>query len=205
MAMVDVAAEQGYEAATVEAVLERAGVARREFDERFAGKEDCALKTFEAFIADYEWRVGGVYAAFSDWRTGLRAAAYATADWQVEFPNVVRFGVVEVLKADSEMARVRREEVFRFGAGLIDGGRAEAVEPVGESTAVVAIGSIMQLLTQRLQVGAEVRAHGIVPEMMYAVVRPYLGEAAAREELTMPRPSLSGRDGPADDGLQDDE
>lgn len=195
MAMVDVAAEQGYEATTVEAVLERAGVARREFDERFAGKEDCALKTLEAFIADYEWRVGGAYAAFSDWRTGLRAAAYACADWQVEFPNLLRFGVIEVLKADSEMVRVRREEAARFCAGLIDGGRAEAVEPVGESTAVVAIGSIVQLLTRRMQVGAEVGAHGIVPEMMYAVVRPYLGEVAAREELTMPRPGMAGPDG----------
>ena len=203
--MVDIVGERGYEATTVEAVLERAGVARREFDERFAGKEDCALKTLEALIAKFEWRVGCAYAAFSDWRTGLRAAAYACADWLVEFPNAVRYGVVEVLKADSEMPRVRREELFRFCAGLIDGGRAEAVEPVGESTAVVAIGSIMQLLTQRMQVGAEVGAHGIVPEMMYAVVRPYLGEEAAREELTMPRPGMAGPDGRADDELQDDD
>lgn len=193
--MTDVVAERGYEATTVDAVLDRAGVARSEFDERFAGKEDCALKTLEAFIADFEWKVGGAYAAFGDWRTGLRAAAYACADWLVEVPNLVRFGLVEVMKADSDMPRVRREEAFRFCAALIDGGRAEAVEPVGESTAVVAIGSIIQLLTQRMQIGAAVSAHEIVPQMMYAVVRPYLGEEAAREELTMPRPGVAGPDG----------
>jgi AcrR family transcriptional regulator len=205
VAMVDLAVERGYESATVDAVIERAGVARGEFDERFAGKEDCALKTLEAIIAHFEWKVGGAYAAFDDWRTGLRAAAYACADWLVVVPNVVRFGLVEVLKADSDMIRVRREESFRFCSALIDGGRAEAVEPVGESTAVVAIGSIMQLLTQRMQIGAEVGAHEIVPQMMYAVVRPYLGEEAAQGELTLPRPTLPGRPGLADDELQDDD
>lgn len=74
--------------------------------------------------------------------------------------------------------------------GLIDLGRVESseVEP-DESAAMFAIGSIVQLLTYRLQSGGPVEPHAIVPEMMYAVVRAYKGEEEAREELTLSRPA----------------
>jgi AcrR family transcriptional regulator len=189
-AVIDEVVQRGYAAATVAGVIARAGIDRVEFERRFADLEDCALRSYEAFIADYERRVGAAYNGETEWRTALRAAAYETADWMETNPNLVRFGTVEVLEMRSEMARVRREEVFVYCARLIDGGRAEAADPSGvpDSAAIVAIGSIMQLLTHRVQKGAEFDPHSMVPELMYAVVRPYRGEEVAREELTMPRP-----------------
>jgi hypothetical protein len=62
------------------------------------------------------------------------------------------------------------------------------VEP-DDSAAMFAIGSIIQLLTYRLQSGGPVEPHAIVPEMMYAVVRAYKGEEVAREELELVRPA----------------
>jgi hypothetical protein len=56
-----------------------------------------------------------------------------------------------------------------------------------------AIGSIVQLLTYRLQSGGPVEPAAIVPEMMYAVVRAYKGEEEAREELTLPRAVAASR------------
>jgi AcrR family transcriptional regulator len=193
-AVVDEVVERGYAAATVAGVVERAGIGREEFEGRFVDLEDAALRVYEAFIADFERRVGIAYNAEAGWQAGLRAAAYVTADWMATNPNLVRFGTVEVLEMRSEMARVRREEVFVYCARLIDGGRDEAPDPsaVPDSAPVVAIGSIMQLLTHRVQKGMEIDAHGMVPEMMYAAVRPYLGEERAREELTLPRPDGSG-------------
>jgi AcrR family transcriptional regulator len=187
---VEVVAEKGYEATTVDDVIARAGVGADEFYRRFSDLEDCALKAYEAFIADFKWRVGTAYARQPEWRTALRAAAYATADWMTEMPKLVPFGTVEVLAMKSEMARVRREEVFIYCAGLIDEGRKAAADPdaIPPGAAMVAIGSIMQLLTHKVQKGAEIDPHGITPEMMYAVVRTYLGEAVAREEFSAPRP-----------------
>jgi AcrR family transcriptional regulator len=189
-ALVDEVVERGYAAATVAGVVGRAWVDLAEFDRRFADLEDAALRIYEAFIADFERRIGLAFNAQSDWRTALRAAAYETADWMAANPNLVRFGTVEVLEMRSEMARVRREEVFVYCAGLIDAGREEALEPAAlpDSAAIVAIGSILQLLTHRVQKGATFDPHGMVPEMMYAVVRPYVGEELARTEMTLPRP-----------------
>jgi hypothetical protein len=100
---------------------------------------------------------------------------------------------VEILAAKSEMMRVRREEAFQFCAELIEAGRAAAPDPdsVSQAASMVAIGSIMNLVALRLQRGEELRVHESVPEMMYAAVRPYLGEEAAREELSLPRPDAA--------------
>ncbi len=189
-AIVDEVAERGYAATTVSGVIARAGVRREGFDRRFTDLEDAALRTFEAFIVDFERRIGSAFNAEADWRSALRAAAYETADWMAANPNLVRFGTVEVLEMRSEMARVRREEITIFSARLIDAGRLEAPDPaaVPDSAAVVAIGSIIQMVTYRLQQGIDLDAHSTVREMLYAAVRPYLGEEIAREELTLPRP-----------------
>jgi AcrR family transcriptional regulator len=191
VALVEVIAARGYEAADVDSVTRRAGVDAAEFYSRFADKEDCVQRTYEAFIEDFLWHVQGAYDAGLDWRSALRGAAYAAADWMNEHPRAARFGGVDVLYARSEMVRVRREEVFRYCAGLIDEGRAEAADPsaVPEAAPIMAIGAIAQTLTGRMQKGEDLETERMVPVMMYQAVKPYLGEEAAREELRMARPA----------------
>lgn len=191
VAVVSETTERGYTAVSVADVCRRAGVARKEFDGRFADLDDCALQTFEALIALFERRVGGAFNRHRDWRTALRAAAYETADWMEEDPRLIRFGMTEVLHMESEMGRVRREGAFVFCAQMIDAGRGFAPDPnaVPETVSSLAVGSILQLLSHRLQAGAVTRPHAIIPELMFGVVRAYLGEEAAKEELTLARPA----------------
>jgi AcrR family transcriptional regulator len=191
-ALVEVIAERGYAATDVASVIERAGVEREEFYRRFADKEDCVQRVFEAFVEDSLWEVRGAFDAQTSWRDALRAAAYAAADWMNEHPRTARFGGVDVLYVRNEMIRVRREEVFQYCAGLIDRGRAEVPDPgaVPEAAPIMAIGAVAQILTQRMQQSEDLETWRMVPELMSRAVLPYLGEEAAREELTMPRPGL---------------
>ena len=190
LALVEVVCERGFENTRAEDVIARAGADLEEFFSRFADLEDCAIQAFEGFIADFEWRVGSAYFAFSDWRTSLRAAGYEAADWITDHPDLAQFGAVEVLKAKNEMLRVRREEVLSYPARLIDQGRLEAPDPgaVPEAAPLMAIGSVVQLLTHRLQTGEDLDAFATVPQLLYMATRPYVGEELAREELTLPRP-----------------
>ncbi len=174
------------EAAGVDGVLARAGVSAAEFSQRYGDLEECALDAYERFIADYERRIGMAFNSRSDWRSALRAAAYESADWMEENPGLVRFGTSEVLRMKNEGFRLRREEVFFHGAQLIARGRYVS-ETADESTAMIAVGSIAQLLTRRVQQGVPIAPHAMVPEIMYGVVRAYLGEEAAQEELVLPR------------------
>lgn len=187
LAVVSEVCEHG-ERASVDGVIARAGVSAADFRARYATLEDCALDTFERVIADYKRRIGQAFNSRTGWRDSMRAAAYATADFMEANPEALNFGMTGVLQLKSELARVRREEVFTFCADLIDRGREEPGCQVseGEPAAMFAIGSIMQLLTYRMQSGEPIEAYATVPEMMFAVVRSYLGEEVAREELQIP-------------------
>ena len=194
-ALVALVVERGYAATDVEAVIERAGVERAEFEHRFAGKEDCVQQVYEAFIEDFLREVRRAYSAEPEWPASLRAAAYATADWMSDHPDTARFGMVDVLGARNEMIRVRREAIFQYCAGLIDAGRAVAPDPasVPQTAPIVAIGAVVQILSQRMQMGEDLGTARLVPELMYRAVLPYLGEEAARAELEMPRPAAVRR------------
>jgi AcrR family transcriptional regulator len=191
IAMADVAVERGYREATVAEVAERAGLSVAEFHQRFTDKENCAQRAWEGFASDFEWRAGTAYSLHAEWRPGLRAAAYTAADWMEAWPTVLRFGSVEVLKMESEMVRVRREAVFVFCARLIEGGRAAAERPetIPAIAPMVAIGSILHQLTHRLQKGEDFDSHEMAREMLYTVIRLFLGDELAREELSVPRPA----------------
>ncbi len=187
LAVVQEVFERG-EQASAAGVIARAGVPARDFHDRYVTLEDCALDSYERLIAAFKRRVGGAFNSRSSWRDSLRASAYETADFMEESWALINFGITGVLQMHSELCRVRREEVFVFCGGLIDLGRTEPseIEP-DESAAMFAIGSIIQLLTYRLQSSGPVEPHAIVPEMMYAVVRAYKGEEVAREELELTR------------------
>jgi AcrR family transcriptional regulator len=192
-ALLAVVHERGYAAAGVQEILARAGISRAEFDRHFAGKDDIALRVFEAMIDDYVGRVERAFAAAPPWPANLRAAAYETARWILAHPDGTWFGMVGVLEA-GEMALVRREEVFRWAASLIDRGRELAPEPeaVPRAAPLIAIGAIADSLRRQQQDGLEVGVIEAVPRLMYASVRPYLGEAAARRELAIPPPGDLG-------------
>ena len=190
VAVVAEVAERGYEQASVDGVVRRAGVSQEEFDRRFDSLDACALDTYERFIADFKRQVGSAFNAQGEWPAALRAAAYASTDWMTERPLAAAFGSAGVMQMRSELARVRREEIIGFCAELVDRGREVVPDPdaIPESAPIVAIGAIAQLLTHRVQEGAAIHFPEVVPEMMHRIVSSYLGPEAAGAEWTAPRP-----------------
>lgn len=193
-AVVKTVAERGYDAATVEEISARAGVSPREFERLFADKADAVLRVFEAHIDDFRRQVQRAYDRYPEWPESLRAAGYAAIDWVERHPGTLHYGMVDILEA-GEMARVRREDLFRWCAGLIDAGREVAPEPaaVASGAALMAVGAIVELITRNTQEAGEAELAEVLPEMMYGAVRPYLGEAVAQRELSMPRPRIADR------------
>jgi AcrR family transcriptional regulator len=190
IAVVDLIFERGYEAFDERAIVRRAGATMAEFRSRFVDKQDCTVRTIEACLQDFKWMVETAYDTGADWREGLRASAWAVADHLDEHPELVHVLVIGLLGAKNEMLRVLREEALMYGATVIERGRAEAPEPaaVPAGAAAMAMGSIAQLLTHRLQKGVDVAPHATVRQMLYLSARPYVGEEAAAEELRLPRP-----------------
>jgi AcrR family transcriptional regulator len=190
-AMLDLASSLGYSAVSVEDVVDRAGVAREDFDATFSSKEACALAVYAKIQVAFRQHVQEAYESEELWTDSMRAVLYAAAGWVVEHPRETRFAMVETL-AISDFAQARRETGFPLFTSMVDGGRALAADPdsVSPLTAEGVVGSIGQLVTKRLKRG-EVEPFALVPELMYIIVLPYLGEEAARRELTIPGPTRS--------------
>lgn len=196
-AVVDLVVERGYAATTVEAIIERAGVERAAFERRFAGKDDCCLRIYEAQLAEIDRRVVGAYLSRDAWRDRLRAAAYAAAGYVRDHPREVLFGEIQ-MREGAELAQARRDAYLQRLVDLVDAGRAELDDPGALSRGVAerALGAVYTLMLKRLQEGQGTSAaRSTVPELMYVAVRPYVGHEAALEELRIPPPP-ERREGP---------
>jgi AcrR family transcriptional regulator len=199
-AMLGLVIARGYDATGIEAIVERAGVDRGDFDRRFDGKEDCALAVFARTMERIHGAVRKAYDTQEDWPDSLRAAAYATADYIAEHPDEARFGAVELLSA-GELAQASREAGFRMSIDLVDAGRLGLDDPdsVPPHTAERVIGSFAVMVTQRMQDGS-VDPYEFVPQLMYLAVLPYRGPRAAARELELPRPQPSPEPGRGEGG-----
>jgi AcrR family transcriptional regulator len=189
-AAIDLAAEHGYEATTIEMVVARAGVTHADFDRHFAGKEDCALQLYEEYLGGFVSLVLAAAEHEADWRDSMRAAGYAAARFLRDNPRLAQVGVVQMLAAGS-MAEARRAGMMDPIVDLIDAGRYELDDPhsIGRGVAEGVLGSIYEIAIRDLASGLGTSsAEAIVPQLMYVAVRPYVGHELAREELQLPAP-----------------
>jgi AcrR family transcriptional regulator len=186
-AMVDLVFDRGYDAVTVEEVAARAGGDTAGFEALFVSKQDCAVAILEEIAASNLRAVRGAFEGGGKWPDSLRAAAYAHVRWILDNPKKMRFGLLEVLWA-GELTSALRDDLFRSYIAMIDAGREVATDPaaVPPYTAESVVGSITQVVVRNMGKPGGGDLPSLVPEMMYLAVRPYLGEEAARRELTTP-------------------
>jgi len=187
-AMLDLVTAGGYQVTSLDTILERAEVSHEDFYRHFTDKEDCALQLTDRLFQSYDRAVRDAYGRYNSWRDSMRACSYAAAKWMMDNRKGTQFGMVELLSA-GELAQARREAVFQSFVDLIDEARAELDDPssVAALTAERAIGSVVEILTNRLRAGPT-DVYEPIPELLYLLCRVYFGEEIAREELTMPPP-----------------
>jgi AcrR family transcriptional regulator len=189
-AMIDLVLEDGYEATTVERVVERAGVDRGDFDRQFSGTDDLYIQLYQEIADAFDDEVIEAFDAHEAWRDGLRACAYTAARHIRNHPREIRFGTVQMF-VTGDLAQARRDLQLHRMVDLIDRGRQELDDPDSMTRGVAegVIGSIFGVLVKELQSGKGVgAAESFVPELMYIAVRPYLGHDTAHEELSIPPP-----------------
>jgi AcrR family transcriptional regulator len=182
-AMVELVAEHGYEAVSVRAICERAGVGRAEFERRFADKEDCFLTLHDEIGTQLCARLDSAREANS-WHDRVWAAGWAALRFLQEDPVRARFFVVEVNGAGSA-AQARRDRLLQGLVDLIDAGREELEDPasVSRCTAEIVAGAIYGTVLGKVEDGGIERDTAFLPELVYMAVMPYLGSRIAEDEL----------------------
>lgn len=175
--------EVGFAQLTISKIIGRAMLSRTTFYEVFADREDCFLGTFEQILAEVLPGVGLAYSSQSDWRDGVRAALVVLLELMDRSPGFARLFVQESLGGGERMLR-RRAEVVDEIARVIDGGRSVATAPGPPMlTARVLVGGILEVLHTHLLSNDPESFTALLGPFMYMIVLPYLGAAAATQEL----------------------
>ncbi len=185
-AMVRVAAAKGYEATTVADVIEVAGVSREDFYELFEDKQACFLEAYDAVIDVLVAHVTSAFEAAEGepWPDRIAAGLGALAELLAAEADIARMAMVEVTAAGDDARERYRAALARFTPFLEEGraysGQADELPP---DTARFAIGGATSMIFDEIRAGRGPELERILPDLVFAVLMPYLGPEAAEDEM----------------------
>jgi AcrR family transcriptional regulator len=191
-AMVDVVAERGFAETRVVDVITAAGVSRKTFYELFDDKESCFLAAFDVALEVLlrATRRGYETDPSAPWPNRVRLALAAFLEMLANRPAAARFCLVEVLAAGPR-AVARRDAAMRQFTGFIDAGRAESSADLPGITSLAVVGGLYELLYSEILHGATASLPMRLPELIYWIVHPFLGDAIASEQRELASSDLT--------------
>jgi AcrR family transcriptional regulator len=165
----------------------RAGVGEGEFAEVFGSVEDCVLAAFEQSLARLSEMVDGAAAREASWLGRLRAGLVAFLGLLDDDRGCARL-LIDTPIGDGMLVLRCEQRVLGVLSCLLDQGgtpvreREFVADPALMSELVV--GGVVSVVRARMRKGGEGALVELAPMLMSFIVRPYLGEAVARAELT---------------------
>lgn len=180
-AMTEAVGEHGYHGVRVADVVCRAGVSRKTFYELFDGKDDCFCATYGRLVDRLLATTFSAFDSQDEWTDRLRAALTALLGALERDPDAARLCFSEVIAA-SGPTQQRREQAIEeisalFDAPGIPGGT------LGETLRTGRVSELGETLRREIAAGRTEQLGGLLPELMCAMVLPFLGMDAAQREL----------------------
>jgi AcrR family transcriptional regulator len=184
-AMIRVAADKGYASTTVTEVIEAAGVSRATFYELFDDKESCFLEAYDAVIDVLVAHVTSAYAAVSEepWPVRVEAALRALLELLAAEADIARMAMVEVIAAGDQARERYRAALGRFIPFLEEGREYSGQRGLPEDTSRFAIGGATSMIFDEIRAGRGPELPSVLPDLVFAVLMPYLGPEAAEGEM----------------------
>jgi AcrR family transcriptional regulator len=182
-AMVEVVAERGYAAASVEVVTARAGVSRRTFYRCFESREACFLEIIDLGQRRTVELLLEAFDAEETWQDGLRGALASLLVWLDSEPLLTRVWLVESLAAGA-WALEQRERNLQALRKLIVSSWPESEKwssPPLAAEGVIA--SVLGIAHAHIVSGRPEPLIGLLGPLMGVVVRPYVSSRAAAREI----------------------
>lgn len=182
-AMVRVVGRKGYKATSVADVIEEAGVSRTTFYKHFEDKHECFLAAYDMVT---ERVLAEVIASCDDERTWLervRIGLSTIVDMFALDPELARTAIVEVAAAGADARSRHWNAITRFTEFLEDGEELAGGRELPENIALMAAGAVSGLIFDELLTGRAERLPQLLPDLLFALLVPYIGPGAATEEM----------------------
>lgn len=193
-AVVRAMAAKGYEATTVADILEEAGVGRESFYELFDDKRDCMLAAHTILVDDLEEKVRAGYRSPGAWSERMRLGLAAALEWFASDAPAARFVLIE-LGAVGTPFRGRFRDIFSRFVALVEEGMDDSQpRPQFAEASGLAVSAVLARVYEEVARGRAAALPERLPDLLYEMLVPYLGEAAGRAERSralMARPAPS--------------
>jgi len=184
--MLEAVGADGYDAASVRAVLDRSGLYRQAFYDNFPDKGTCYLQAFDFEIARIETELAAAVAGETTWRGKLRAGLARVLELLDAEPDRARAVIVEVHAAGGE-ALVKRAEMMRRAIDFVAAGAEEGSVAAPPMAPEGVVAGIHAMIHARLATGVSGGFRELLPEFVYFAVLPYFGSEAASAEMEAAR------------------
>jgi AcrR family transcriptional regulator len=187
-AAIRVVAAKGYAATTIGDLTKEAGISRTTFYELFEDKEACFLAAYDNAVDALVRRVNAAFEAEQRWPDRARAGLATLLDALAAEPQLARLALVDIGAAGPAAQRRYRAAIQRL-TPLFEEGRDFTPDSrkLPPNTSRMAIGGVTGLISEELQSGRAESLPGLLSDVLFATLVPYIGpHAAAREvdELT---------------------
>jgi AcrR family transcriptional regulator len=182
-AVADVTSAASYAEMTIEDIVVTAGVSRRTFYDHYKNKDEAFLAAYDAVTAQLVERVVAAVEAEDGFADRARAGLGAFLGFIASEPAFARMCIVEALAAGPEAIQ-RRNAAMRAFAALIEGNARELLGDTAPPalTAETIVGGIYEVVYTRVLKGRLRDLPGLLPDLTYSALLPYLGPEAAAAE-----------------------
>jgi AcrR family transcriptional regulator len=182
-AMVRVVGRKGYKATSVADVIAEAGASRTTFYKHFEDKHECFLAAYDMAVE----RILGTVVAKCDgqqpWLVRVRTGLATIVELFALDPELARTAIVEVSAAGADARQRHWDAISRFTAFLEEGEDFAAGRQLPDNIALMAAGAVSGLIFDELLTGRAERLPELLPDLLFALLVPYIGPGAATEEM----------------------
>jgi AcrR family transcriptional regulator len=182
-AMVRVVGRKGYKETSVADVIEEANVSRTTFYKHFEDKHECFLAAYDLVVERVLDAVIANCSAEQPWLERMRVGLATVVELFALDPELARTAIVEVAAAGADARQRHWNAVARFTEFLEDGEELADGRELPDNIALMAAGAVSGLIFDELLTGRAERLPELLPDLLFAMLVPYIGPSAATEEM----------------------
>jgi AcrR family transcriptional regulator len=182
-AMIRVVGREGYKETSVADVIEEAGVSRTTFYKHFEDKHDCFLAAYEMLVEQVFAEVITNCNGSQSWLRRMEKGLETIVKLFALDPELARTAVVEVAAAGADARQMHWDAVARFTQYLEDGRELADGRELPENISLMSAGAVSGLIFDELLAGRAAQLPAMLPDLLFAMLVPYIGPSAAAEEM----------------------
>lgn len=182
-AMIRVVGRKGYRETSVADVIEEAGTSRTTFYKHFDDKHDCFLAAYDMLVEQVFAEVVGQCNGAESWLERVQKGLETIVEMFSLDPELARTAVVEVAAAGAEARQRHWDAVARFTEYLEGGRELSGGRELPENISLMSAGAVSGLIFDELLAGRAAQLPALLPDLLFAMLVPYIGPRAATEEM----------------------